>query len=447
MRKVIHSPPEKRKRQCGIATVEATVVIPVVMIAFISLLYVIRIVSVYSRMQNALNQVAAELSHYSYIYAVSGLKQQHDELADKTKNAAGELREQAEIIESFYRTIKEISGDTSSFVKTRTNTGDIVSDLITEVENMQDSSEKLAEIMDRILQNPSEELQLIGLALSDSLFGRTKTVLFGAMAKSMLRNNLAEDLKVASDQLGKLLMLKGGIDQLDFSASTFFNDSETIDLIVEYTVKPGIYLFPEVRLRNRACMLSWAWGVEDGAGSDNENMNDSDSLWNIDKGKNETSQHLARGNKIDRLFAAELKKKLGNRAEITPENFKTIDLIEYAQDGRDGSLVMIFSLNPFLPSYSSKNAVIGTIRQNINKLSTFQRYEVNGYLIDVSLLSGNYRRICYIVIPENETLPESYVQAFEECRAIAAKSGVELIQVQKYGEYENAEETGSEKDM
>ena len=60
---------------------------------------------------------------------------------------------------------------------------------------------------------------------------------------------------------------------------------------------------------------------------------------------------------------------------------------------------MIFSLNPFLPGYSSKSAVVGTIKQNLNKLSTFQKYETKDFIIDLSLLSGNYKRVAYIVVP------------------------------------------------
>ena len=72
---------------------------------------------------------------------------------------------------------------------------------------------------------------------------------------------------------------------------------------------------------------------------------------------------------------------------------------------------MIFSLNPFMVTYNSKSAVVGAIRKNLNELSTFQRYEVKDYIIDVSLLSGRYKRMAYIVVPENKELPEAYVQA------------------------------------
>lgn len=424
--------------QPGSASVEAAIIMPLIIFAFVSILFIIRIVSTYSRVQNALNQVASKMSYYSYIYAVSGLKQQHDELSDSIKNAAEELKNQTDAIKTFYKSIESISDDAGSFLNEQDKI-ESIQHLLSELENVRDSAGNIMETVNEILKDPFHEIQLIGLAFSDSLLSKSKTALFGVITKNMLKNNLSKNLRADAEKLEKILMIKGGIDNLDLSCSTFFNDNQTIDIIVEYTVKPGIHLVPEIKLRNRACVLSWKWGVNRDLSGDTEDV--TESIWNIDKNKNLTSQHLARGNKIDKIFAAELKKNIGVHAEITPDNFKTIDLIEYAHNGRDGSLIMIFSLNPFLPAYNSKSAIVGTIRQNLNSLSNFQRYECRDFIIDMELLSGNYKRVAYIIIPENEVLPDKYIQAFEECRIFADKKGIELIQVQKYGEYDYDEDS------
>lgn len=436
--KVFLGADEYIRKKSGSATVEAAIVMPLVILAFISVLSVIRIVSIYSRVQHALNQVASELAQYSYIYAVTGLKEQHDEISDDIKKAGEELKAQTEAIITFYNSVESFSADVSSFWKEDRHVFNSLLNTISEFENIQESSVEIVETVNEIMKDPVQEIRMIGLALSDSLLSKSKTVLFTAIAKNMLKNKLSGDLKVDTKNLDKVLLIKGEMEKLDFSASSFFNDGETIDIIVEYTVKPGIFIIPEVRLRNRACMLAWTWGVDRELIPDNKF--DGISLWNIDKEKNLTSQHLARGNKIEKLFASELKKNMGEHAEITPDNFKTIDLIEYAHNGKSGSLIMIFSLNPFLPTYRSKSAVTGIIKQNLNKLSTFERVETRDFIIDVTLLSGNYKRIAYIIVPENELLPEPYMQAFEECRRLAWKMGIELVQVRKYGEYDYAGE-------
>jgi len=426
------------KKQTGSATVEAAIVMPLVIIVFMSILSVIRIVSTYSMVQHALNQVAEELSQYCYVYPLSGLKQQHDGLLDNIRNAAEELKSQTDALKTFYKSVESISGNAISLINDDEITLESILDIVSKIENIKESSGEIMETINEILKDPVCEIQLIGLALSDALLSKSKTTLLGTVAKTMLKNNLSEDLGADAGRLEKLLKIEGGIEKLDFSGSTFFNDKQTIDLIVEYTVKPEIFIIPVVRLRNRACVFSWAWGVDSGISADTEAGNE--SIWNIDKNKSSTSQHLARGCKIDKLFAAELKKKIGEHSEITPDNFKTIDLIEYAHNGMDGSLIMIFSLNPFLPAYNSKSTIIGTIKQNLNSLINFQRYQCRDFIIDMALLSGNYKRVAYVIIPENKVLPDAYIQAFEECRIFAGKKGIELIQVQKYGEYYYAEE-------
>lgn len=429
----------RKSKQSGSATVEAAIVMPLIILAFISILSIIRIISTYSRVQHALNQVAVKLSQYSYIYAVSGLKQQHDQFLDDVSKSAQELKSQTEAIATFYKSIESISNDISSFGQQDQNAVESLLKTLSELENAHHSTMELMESVNEILKDPVHEVQLIGLALSDSLLSKTKTAFFGAITVNMFRNNLSNDLRVDAEQLGKLLSIKGGIQQLDFSNSVFFNDKESIDIIVEYVVKPMPGIIPEIRLRNRVSMLAWTWGVDQHLPLDTI-MEDSESLWNIEKEKDLTSQHLTRGNKIDKLFASELKNKIGEHAEITPNNFKTIDLIEYAHNGKDGTLVMIFSLNPFLPTYSKKSAVIGTIKQNLNKLKNFQQDEVKDFLIDVTLLSGNYKKVAYIIIPENDVLPKPYIQAFEECEKLADKMGIQLFQVKRYGKYDYGED-------
>lgn len=429
---------KNKRTQCGSATVEASVVIPLLITVFVSLLSVVRVVSVYGRIQHALNQVASELSQYSYIYEVSGLKQMDDEFDSKSGIALEEFLSQAEVLGNFYEAIQKVSGESALFGKEEAYRAENLVNIISEINNLHNSATDLAENISRVMENPVNELKLIGFVISDLMLDRAKNVILGAVTKRMLVNRLSAELKLDSEKLGKALLIKGGIENLDFTSSVFLEDGQTIDVILEYTVKPGFLIIPEIKLRNRVCMFSWMQGV----GWDNADVlaDENISLWNYDKDKNLTVQHMARGSKIEKLFASELKKKLGEHAEITPESFKTIDLIEYAHDGKEGSLVMIFSLNPFLPTYRNKSAVTGIIKQNLNKLSTFRRYQAGDCIIDVSLLSGNYKKVAYVIVPENKPLPEQYTRAFEECRKWASKMGIELYQVQKYGEYDYDEE-------
>jgi hypothetical protein len=443
----VYTVEQKRKTESGSATVEAAITLPLVIFAFITVLSIIRITSTYERVQHSLNQVAMQLSQYSYISTVTGIKQKHDGLQDNLNNAKDELRSQGEAIETFYTSIQSLTSKENWSDKVDSRAMDKIASNISNVDNIQNSYNELLQDVGRIIEEPKGELQLIGLALSDSIVSQSKTALLSAVTKSMLTNNLSNQLGVDSDYICKYLGINGNMDQLDLSSSTLFSDNETIDIVVEYSVKPipQVFIVPEIKLRNRVTVLAWSNGY--GSISQKQSKNEdekNESLWNINSDLDVRKQHIERGNKIDKMYAEELKKGIGAHAETTPYHFKTIDLIEYSHNGKNGKLITIFSLNPFMPTYSKKNAVIGVINENLHKLNSFNNYTTKDFTIDLDLLSGDYQRVVYIIIPENDVLPDPYLQAFEECKKTAKKMNIELIQVQKYGKYDDGNDTVDE---
>ena len=442
----------KTKAQFGSATVEAAITLPLVILAFVSVLSIIRITSTYEMIQHSLNQVAVQLSQYTYISTVTGIKPKHDDLQNNLNNAKEEMKARSDAIETFYTSIQSLTSKESWFDIPDSNVMDDVINNMSNIDNIKSSSGEILDGIGYILENPKGELQLIGIALSDNLVSKSKTALLDVITKAMLKNSLSNQLNMDDDYLCKYLGINGGFEQLDLSSSTLFNDNKTIDIIVEYTVKPipQVFIMPEIKLRNRATVLVWSNGCGSVLQQSSTDEQDSgESLWNVNSNMDARKQHLQRGNKIDKLYAEELKNAVGGRGETTPYNFKTIDLIEYAHSGKDGKLVTIFSLNPFMPTYNKKDAVVGVIEGHLNKLRSFEKYTAGGFTIDLSLLSGDYKRVVYIVIPENNVLPETYLQAFEESKRAAKKMNIELIQVQKYGEYNdgsNVENEGEDSD-
>lgn len=430
----------------GTATVEAAIVLPLVILSFMSILSVIRISVTYERMQHALNQVASEMSQYSYLYAVSGLKEDHDNLNNEMNDALNQISQQHNLISTFYGEMQGLAGDIEQISNGDEDTVSILVNTVSNIKSGVASYGELSEQIESVIKDPMGQVRLIGLALSKDIFSEGKSLLLGLVSKGMLKRNLAKDLSVPFSELDDKLRLNDGIDGLDLSCSTFFDDNETIDLIAEYVVKPvpDFLFLPEIRLRNRACVLAWTDGVGGIAGKGAEDSENRDSIWNIDNSKNYTSQHFGRGNKVDKWYAEELKKGFNGNADTTPYNFPVVDLIEYSEGGKPGALFTIFSLNPFLPSYGKKSAVVGEIKKNLYKLKEFKKAESNGFIIDISELGNNYKRIVCIIIPENTVLPDAYSEAFDECLKIASKLDIELRQVQKYGEYGESAEVETE---
>lgn len=425
----------------GTATVEAALVLPMVMLAILAVLSIIRITGTYERMQHALNQVAEDMSQYSYLYAISGLKDQHDALVDKITEAQEDLLEQQEAVSAFYQSIQSVADDASGF-----GNGDAVNaflDALTGLDNVNSSFDALSGQVENILEDPMGEVRLISLALSDALVSETKTALLGVLAKSMLKSRLSSDLSIPARELENRLRLSDGLQSMDFSCSTFFEDKQTIDLILEYTVKPmpDFFFLPEIRLRNRACVLAWTWGVDH---QGQEAVADGESIWDYEGNQSFMKQNTERGNTAEARFTKELVQTLGKNAEATPYVFPVVDVIEYAHGKQPGKLITIFSLNPFLNSYQKESAILGKIREKLNALDAFRTGRVKDYIIDAT--GGNYQRIVYLVIPENEELPKSFEPAFERASKEAEKLGVELNLVRKYGKYTKPYQNPQESD-
>lgn len=429
--------------QKGTATVEAALILPMVMLAILAVLSIIRITVVYERMQHALNQVAEDMSQYSYLYAVSGLKEKHDKLIDNIDQAQNELLEQQEAVSTFYQSIQSVAGNVTGF-QNNENLLNTLDDMLTDLNNVNSSYDTLTGKVEEILADPMGEVRLIGLALSDTLISEAKTALLGAIAKSMLKGRLANDLNLPPREVEQRLRLADGIGNLDFSCSTFFEDKQTIDLIMEYTVKPmpDFFFLPEIRLRNRACVLAWTWGT-DRQSKSKEESTEKESIWNYTGDQSYFRQNTGRGITAEDRFSKELKEKLGEHAEATPFYFPVVDVIEYAHGKQPGKLITVFSLNPYLNSYKKKGGALSKIRQKLNELHNFKSARKKDFMIEVS--GDNYERIVYIIVPENEKLPEVYLEDFEQGLKEAQKLGIKLIQVQKYGEYDVNQKTPVDK--
>ena len=86
-------------------------------LALLAVLSIIRITVNYERMQHALNQVAEDMSQYSYLYAISGLKEKHDAFSDEIRDAKEELLEQQEALNTFYESVHSVFGNVTDFGK------------------------------------------------------------------------------------------------------------------------------------------------------------------------------------------------------------------------------------------------------------------------------------------------------------------------------------------
>ena len=106
-----------------------------------------------------------------------------------------------------------------------------------------------------ITKDPKKILQNIGSAIVGNASRDVVNGSFSEISRWMMAGYIAADSDgMGADKKLKDLQIVGGLNGLNFSSSSFFEDGQTIDLVVCYTLDPilPIDLMPELNLMNRA---------------------------------------------------------------------------------------------------------------------------------------------------------------------------------------------------
>lgn len=250
----------------GAIIIEATVVIPLLMVVMLLFIYLVNIFVVQSLVQYGLNQTVNELGNYTYYLNYLGL-------IDLSNSADGALKKATKQNED---DIKTVTAAYSSVVDTLSgagqaagNFGDAFDDLsdgfdanelianikkcVSGVVDVKDqaieSKGKVMEVWDMVKNFAKNPTQLL-MQLSSQLFAELKdaghSLLGGFLGKIMLEkyidNAILENCGVVSTEYNGTLK-KGeylsGISGIDFTHSNFLGGegSRQIDLIVYYRIK------------------------------------------------------------------------------------------------------------------------------------------------------------------------------------------------------------------
>lgn len=214
---------EKRKKQEGALSIEASISYSLFLMIMVTILYLMRIVYVYGLVQHAVSQTAKELSMYSYLYQVGGLNDLNQQIAGATADRTKQFNGDVEDVIQFYNEFS--SGNVSASYNGTTD--------------------------------PREIFKNIGAALLGEAGKEINHQLFEAAARPMLESYIGADAQGnGADARLQALQVVGGINGLNFGSSRFFEDGATIDLIVCYTIDPimPVDILPELNLANRACI-------------------------------------------------------------------------------------------------------------------------------------------------------------------------------------------------
>lgn len=334
-----------KKDDKGVLTVEATISFTIFMMVILTILFIMRIVYAYALVQHAVSQTAKELSMYTYLYQVSGLGGMVGELQDGAKKGEEKFNADAESIVKIY---EELAGnwDSETLGTVKEEAGNLTTDPM----------KILGNVKDAIVGNASKDAVNKG---------------FSEISRAMMAGYIAADSDGAgADQKLKALQVIGGLGGLNFSASSFFEDGQTIDIVVCYTLDPilPIDLMPEMNLMNRASIRGMS-----GASMFQTVSQTKKSVWD--------EPSVKRGKKIQQEEGV----------RNLPDNFNTFS----AYNEKTGEAIAELSIDLRADSYQKESGISSVLRAKCRKIDEFDQYTLNGYTLSSDQIHSR-RLIIYI---------------------------------------------------
>lgn len=217
---------KKRRNQKGALTIEASISYSIFLMIIVTMLYLMKIVYTYGLVQHAVNQTAKELSTYTYIYHVSGVSGLYNDLQGASADRKKKFNDGMDSLAELYHILENA-----------------------EFEKLDDYKYEGSKSLVDIIKDT-------GGAVLNEAGENAHNALWENLAKPMIGGYIGADSKGHSaDERLQTLRVKGGLDGINLSSSSFFEDGK-IDIVACYTIDPLLPLdiLPELNLCNRACV-------------------------------------------------------------------------------------------------------------------------------------------------------------------------------------------------
>lgn len=456
------------KSRKGSATIEAAIILPFFLIVIFSIAYIIKIFYTYNTVQASLSEVARRIGNMSYFYHVSGLKDYADQLDEMARQAGTDLEAQKNaVIDAFSAFNDQITG-TGELIDPTAGPGDEpgagpgadpgadpvgsgeLGQLLDILGNQGGNTEEMGEMRElirQIIEDPKSELKLFMTIFAQRLSYEGFNKIVCLFAGESLEDELGKRVNSAGDP-ASVLGIEDGVNGLDFNGSSVFGDTESIEFVVNYRVRPPLVfgLVPDFRLSNRVRILAWTGGrgnsvIEENTNEEGTNEGGSDdaesSIWaRMDQDK----RYWDRGLEIENLETDKLidEGRRAGREVFTADNYAVMDAYSYDKGTGTAEYYDVFTLNPFMKAYSERpGTIVSQIKKHGKRLLECETPE---YLQDIRV--KKLKRIVILIVPENSG--GDVDQAFEKARGELGKYDIEVRLVRAYGSYPAAKENAEE---
>jgi len=430
----------------GVLTVEAALVMPVLLCAFFTVIFLIKTVCTYELMQHALDETASGIASAGYIYHISGIRDLHDTVRNDVNDRSELFREQIGSVFETFDSLKSIgagmqqgpeqgpeqsSGQGSEQGPEQSSGQDSGQDseqgpgsLTDSIDALDKAGEDFRNMLDQadaVAADPLDELKSIACYIAAGSLNDAKTQLFTPVVKLYMKKYLVTNSITDIDQRLKILNIENGFEGLDFSESSFLSDrEENIDIVVRYKINLILPLsfMPDLEIVQRSRAKAWLGGNDNSGVLDGSAADNAEDIWSLN--------NFQRGLKIRRQFGANL-----------PDSFPVLSAFN------DGKAIMIKSMDLTAESYQTGNNAEKTLRGYINELAKYKGQEKPWGSDGIVIKNGSITsREVLLVIPENK-LSDVNEAMLTDMTGFARSKGINL-NIRRYGTKKiKSEDTGS----
>ena len=243
----------KNNKEQGAIVVEATIALAVFIFAIFTLLSVVNICYIQSKIGSSLASSTKEISQYSFLYYKFGLDEFQSKIHDENEHARGT----AESTISGVGTLM----DAFSGAKNSVETGDF-DNLMTSVKSGSGEVDSLITMYKDELKDPKAFILGMAKLAGEELGEAGKNKLGQLMAWSFMQKNLIESPSDNADSFLKRYKVEGGLGGLDFNGSSLmaYGQSNEIQMVVTYKINVVKLLGIDFHFTIRQCAKSSAWG-------------------------------------------------------------------------------------------------------------------------------------------------------------------------------------------
>ncbi len=423
---------KKFKSEKASITIEATISLTTFAFLIITLLTVVNICVAQTKIGMAINSAAKEISHYSYLYALTGFAESHKKVAESGQKTKEEVNEVLGSVNTVFTEMQNLGADVKS------NPTDI-SGILSDAENVKGSASDLKELVADISKDPKGLMLGFAKIVVNDFTNEALSRLAEALAKSLVQKNLATatdgDVDAYLRFLGVVPDAKGSyIGGLDFSNSSLFkNGSNEIKINVSYDIKV-IALLPidfKFHFNQTAVTQAWLCGESTYVTREQELENFNNTIWT-----EATIQE-----RVDLIRHQGIEEYL-DKGYLKTSNLTDVQLYSPTEN----EFVSICTMNPLYSAPGEETVKLedlsqtamanqitmwcGAISSSTDGKETIKTQQVvNGQNAKVDTNCKDASKKIVLVIPQDEGLREEVEKAI----LMADTQGVTIEIVQSYG--------------